>query len=84
MDYLKFKKIKQNAVNKASFNKFIFWAFNNEQFEEGVQKTNAKKKQTREMATEKNPCRRVHHARRTRKLACVLGKIGNVTKKKSR
>ena len=43
MDYLKFKKIKQNAVNNAAWSRFVFWAFSNEQFEEGVQKVRAKK-----------------------------------------
>lgn len=43
MDYKQFSRIKQNAVNNASWNKFVFWAFSDSQFEEGVKKTNAKK-----------------------------------------
>lgn len=43
MDYKQFSRIKQNAVNNASWNKFVFWAFSYSQFEEGVKKTNAKK-----------------------------------------
>lgn len=43
MDYRTFKRNYQNAVNNASWGRFLFWAFSNEQFDEGVKKTNAKK-----------------------------------------
>ena len=43
MDYTKFKKCYQEASNHAAWGRFVFWAFSNEQFEEGVKKGHAKK-----------------------------------------
>lgn len=43
MDYIKFKTMKQNAVNNASWNKFNFFAYSEKQFEEGCKRVNAKK-----------------------------------------
>lgn len=43
MDYQHFKQMKQNAVNKASWNRFAFWAFSDSQFSEGCARVGAKK-----------------------------------------
>ena len=43
MDFATFKRIKQNAVNSASWNRFAFWAFDERQIEEGVAKVGARK-----------------------------------------
>lgn len=43
MDYEKFHILKMKAVNNGSYNRFVFWAFNDQQFEEGCRKVNAKK-----------------------------------------
>lgn len=43
MDYRKFKQNKQNAVNKASWHRFAFWAFSDSQFSEGCERVRARK-----------------------------------------
>lgn len=43
MDYSKFNKIQKKAMENACWNKYIFWAFNDEQFIEGTKKTHARK-----------------------------------------
>ncbi len=43
MDYATFKRIKQNAVNSASWNRFAFWAFEERQLKEGAKKVGARK-----------------------------------------
>lgn len=43
MDYLTFRTVRERAMNNASWNKFVFFAFSDKQFEEGVEKVGAKK-----------------------------------------
>lgn len=43
MDYAHFKAYKDKAMNNACWNRFIFWAFNEKQLEEGLKKVEAKK-----------------------------------------
>lgn len=43
MIYKRFKELKQKAFNNCSVNRFMFFAFNDEQFKDGCQKTNAKR-----------------------------------------
>lgn len=43
MNYVTFKSLKQKAVDNACWNKFIFFAYSNDQFIDGCKKVNAKK-----------------------------------------
>ena len=43
MDYAHFKTIRERAMNNASYNRFLFFAFNDKQLEEGLKKVEAKK-----------------------------------------
>lgn len=38
MDYAHFKVIRDRAMNNASYNRFLFFAFNDKQLEEGLKK----------------------------------------------
>lgn len=55
MDYQKFKQIKQNAVNKASWNRFAFWAFSDSQFSEGCARVGARQNRRRKWMLSRIP-----------------------------